>query len=287
MRRLLGALVRRLGILIVTVLAAALLSAVLVRLSPGFGTDERQLDLRRSEESIRSIHAAASSPIAGFEQYLVGLIRGDWGESISLGRPVRELVVERGPLTAATLASGISAAWLLALAVSLALEAIHRPELEMVGTFASGVFLCLPAAVVALGFLYLERGPALALGVVLAPRLFRDVRNVLRASARSPHVLAARARGIGPTALLWRHTCVPAAGELLALAGISVSMAVSLIIPVEALCDSPGLGQLVWQAATARDLSLLVHLTVLVAVAACAGNLVADASRAVLDRGVR
>ena len=80
-----------------------------------------------------------------------------------------------------------------------------------------------------------------------------------------------------------RHICQPAAPELLALAGISISMAVSAMIPVEALCDSPGIGQLVWQSAAARDLPVLIYLTVLIAVVTCVANLVSDTASTLLS----
>ena len=44
-------------------------------------------------------------------------------------------------------------------------------------------------------------------------------------------------------------------------------MAIGAAIPVEAICDVPGLGRLAWNAAMARDLPLLVNLTMIVAVA--------------------
>jgi ABC-type dipeptide/oligopeptide/nickel transport system permease component len=40
---------------------------------------------------------------------------------------------------------------------------------------------------------------------------------------------------------------------------------VGAIIPIEAICDAPGLGRLAWQAALSRDLPLLVDLTMLIA----------------------
>ena len=40
---------------------------------------------------------------------------------------------------------------------------------------------------------------------------------------------------------------------------------------MEAICDIPGLGRLAWQAATARDLPLLVNLTMLIAIVTSAG----------------
>jgi ABC-type dipeptide/oligopeptide/nickel transport system permease component len=63
-------------------------------------------------------------------------------------------------------------------------------------------------------------------------------------------------------------------------------MAVGAVIPVEALCDSPGVGQLVWQSAMARDAPVLVHLTVLVALVTCGANLLTDAAQTMLAREV-
>ncbi len=281
-----AAVLRRMAMLVVTVMVAALLSAILVRLAPGFAMDERQLDLRLSEESIAAVRARAHSPglLRGFGDYLAGLARGDWGASVSLGRPVRELVAERAGLTLRTLAAGLALAWGLAFWLSLLLEGLHRHGLDRAATFLTGALLCLPAAVVALVFLYLDSGPGLALATILCPRLFLYIRNIFAAASQGPHVLAARARGAGGLGLLWRHVCVPAAPELLALVGVSASMAIGAAIPVEALCDSPGIGQLVWQSAMARDLPVLTHLTVLVAVATCGANLFSDAARALAVR---
>ena len=63
---------------------------------------------------------------------------------------------------------------------------------------------------------------------------------------------------------------------MLALAGVSGIMAFGAAIPVETLCDLPGLGQLAWKAATARDLPLLVVLTLLITLLTQACNTAAD-----------
>ena len=83
-------------------------------------------------------------------------------------------------------------------------------------------------------------------------------RNVLLA-VRLPRVLAAF--GVG---------------GLLALAGVSVSLAIGAAIPVEALCGLAGIGQLAWQAALARDLPLLMNITVLVTLVTLLANSSAD-----------
>jgi peptide/nickel transport system permease protein len=61
-----------------------------------------------------------------------------------------------------------------------------------------------------------------------------------------------------------------------ALAGVAVSLAFGASIPIEVLCDSPGIGQLAWKAALARDLPVLVTITVLVATLTVTVNSLAD-----------
>jgi peptide/nickel transport system permease protein len=63
---------------------------------------------------------------------------------------------------------------------------------------------------------------------------------------------------------------------LLAVGGVSISMAMGAAIPVEALCGIAGIGQLAWQAALARDLPLLVNITILVTLVTLLANSGAD-----------
>jgi peptide/nickel transport system permease protein len=74
-----------------------------------------------------------------------------------------------------------------------------------------------------------------------------------------------------------RHVLPPAAPQLIALAAVSVNMAFGAAVAVEAICDLPGLGQLAWKAAMARDLPLLVVLTVMIVLMTQVSNLLADA----------
>jgi peptide/nickel transport system permease protein len=274
--------VRRLVCLALTILLAAFLAAALVRLAPGFGMDERQLDPRLSHASIQAMQAengGNTTFVLYFWRYLTGLCRGELGQSVSLGRPVRELIADRLGVTLESVAGGLALAWLTAVAAVLSLGLLRTRAFDLAAVWLSGVLLCLPAAVVGLFSMYLGTGPALAIGAILLPRIFRYLRHVTGSIARRPHVLAARARGSGGFGLLARHVWLPAVPELLALAGVSVSMALGAAIPVEVLCDSPGVGQLVWKAALARDLPVLVNITVLIAVATAAANLLSDAAR--------
>jgi peptide/nickel transport system permease protein len=91
-----------------------------------------------------------------------------------------------------------------------------------------------------------------------------------------PHIVTARAKGLGEARILLWHAIPGIAPQLLALSGVSVSMAVGAAIPVEALCGLPGVGQLAWQAALGRDLPLLVNITILVTLVTLLANSGAD-----------
>jgi peptide/nickel transport system permease protein len=207
---------------------------------------------------------------------------GDWGDSVAYSRPVRELIVARIPTTLRSVAAGLGGAWIGAVALSFALSLVRRGVCGAAVSALTGLLLCVPAAVIGVLAIYVESGPALAIAVILWPRLVVQLRAITGAVARQPHVLAARARGVGGARLVAMHIWRPALPQLLALAAVMVNHAVSVAIPVETICDSPGLGQMMWQAATARDLPLLVHLTLLVALATAAANLAGDAGRAAL-----
>ncbi len=140
----------------------------------------------------------------------------------------------------------------------------------------SGAFLCIPAAVLALASVILNAPGYLAIAFIVFPKIYRYSRNLLGKSYALPHITAARARGVGEMRILICHVLPIAGPQLIALAGITVSLALGASIPVESLCGLPGIGQLAWQAALSRDLPLLVNLTVLVTLVTLLANSGAD-----------
>jgi peptide/nickel transport system permease protein len=276
------ALASRAALLLTILIVGGLLAAALVRLAPGFGMDERLLDARLNSSSRKAIEqqlTEGSDIVTYYGRYLQRLWRGDLGNSISLGRPVRELLSERCGVSLRSGLAGMGLAWAAALLAVTMLELVPAKTCEALASLAAGGLLCVPTAVVALGCLYLGGTPSLAVAAILFSRIFRYVRNIVRTACQAPHVLAAHALGIRRFRLLTFHVMAPVLPEMLALAGVSVSMAVGALIPIEALCDSPGVGQLVWQAALARDLPLLVNVTLVVTGLTAAANLMTDTLR--------
>ncbi len=260
-------------------LLGGLLGATLVRMGPGFGIDEREMDNRLNAESrqaIRSERAQENNIGVFYFRYLSGLAHGDFGFSRSLNRPVSQLLKERLPLTLVSLAYGVLGGASIGLILALLTVWWRAPGSDVVPAVLSGVCLALPAAVIALIFLWMGAGGRWAIALVVFPHVYRYAKNLLVATYQSPHVLAAQAKGLSGTRVLFAHVFTPAAPQLAALAGISVSLAFGASIPIEVICDTPGVGQLAWQAALDRDLPLLVTITVLVALMTLVVNSMAD-----------
>lgn len=279
MRARIQRIVGRLLTLAAVCLLGGLLSASLVRLSPGYGVDERELDPRLSQasvEAIRNSHRLNAGLFSYYGHYLAGAFHGEFGSSEWLQRPISSLIKERFPVTAKSVLLGVSLAWLVALTLSLAGLFFPHFCFDISTTLVSGVLIALPTAVVAIFSVYLRAPVFVAIAVVTFPKLLRYLRNLLIHAYSQPYILAARARGISQAKILFHHVVPLASPALLALLGVSLAVAFGAAIPIEALCDSPGLGQLAWQAALNRDLPLIMNLTLLVTLITVAANMLAN-----------
>jgi peptide/nickel transport system permease protein len=241
--------------------------------------DEEQLDPRLNSESVQALRQARLEQHNIFLFYFHSLQRaahGDLGTSISLGQPVSTLLRERAPLTLRLVGIGLLLSWAVAMALALSAAWLRISAYDALTTAISGTFLCIPAAVLALLSVLWNVPGALAVGLIVFPRVYRYSRNLLAKAYSLPHIITARAKGLSELRILFWHV-VPVAGpQLLAVAGVSVSIAVGAAIPVEALCGLAGVGQLAWQAALARDLPLLMNITILVTLVTLLANSGAD-----------
>src|SRR5216684_2341348 len=265
--------------LLATVLLGGFLSATLVRLAPGFDVDERELDPHLNAQSVQALREARHQDHNVFRFYFSYMKRaahGELGTSLALGQPVRTLLRDRAPLTLRLLSMGLGLAWLLTLTLALSAAWVRLSVYDALTTVVSGTFLCIPAAVLALLSVLWNVPGSLAIALIVFPRTYRYVRNLLVKAYSLPHIITARAKGLGEARILFWHVVPVVSPQLLAVAGVSVSVAVGAAIPVEALCGLAGIGQLAWQAALARDLPLLVNITVLVTLVTLLANSSAD-----------
>jgi len=264
--------------LMITVLLGGFMGATLVRLAPGYGVDEEDLDSRLNQQSLDALRRARAEDcsLGGYYvRYLDRLLHLDLGTSAGFHQPVRLLLVERFPETLLSVGMGLAFAWTMGL--GLALAAVSRLTLVEAGAnLLATIVLCVPAAVLALLFVMARAPGRLAIGLIVFPKVYRYARNLLRRSAALPHVLTARAKGLSPVRILLWHILPVAGRPLLALAGVTVSLAFAAAIPVEVLCDLPGIGQLAWKAALSRDMGLLVNLTMIVTLITLLANSAAE-----------
>lgn len=277
---MLGRKLARHGIaILLTALLGPLLAATMVRLAPGFDSDEAQLDSHLNSESIHALRQERLQQHNILRFYFHSLRRaaqGDLGTSISLQQPVSKLLKDRAPLTLRIIGLGLLLSWAAALALALGTAWLRVPGCDVITTVVSGILVCLPAAVLALLSVLWNVPAAAAVALIVFPRDFRYARNLLGKAYSLPHIVTARAKGLHEFRVFLWHVIPVAAPQLLAVAGISVSVAIGATIPVEALCGLAGVGQLAWQAALGRDLPLLVNITVLVTLVTLLANCSAD-----------
>lgn len=272
-------LIRHAAKIPLVLLLGGFLGATMVRLAPGFGVDEEELDIRLNQESVQALRQAHSTHEnlgRFYVRYLGQLLQGDLGVSQTLHRPVRQLLAERFPETLKSMALGLALGWTAGLTLAIVAVMSRSWFIDLATGLLASVLLCIPAAVLALLFVIAQKPGRLVIGLIVFPNIFHYARNLLAQSASLPHVLTARAKGAGGFRVLLWHILPVVGPQLLALAGVSVSIAFGAAIPVEVLCDLPGIGQLAWKAAMGRDLVLLVNLTMIVTLITLLANSAAE-----------
>ncbi len=309
---------------LVTVALATVLAFVLMRLAPGdplavLGDDRPLTAEARTQLQARY---GLDRPVgAQFAAWASGLARGDLGVSIATGQSVTRLLLDRLP--ASLLLGGVVLLLTFGLGIPLGVLQARYPGSVVdrllgglsltawaVPTFWLGLVLAgafavrwrlLPAAGMTdplldptapwparaadvLRHLVL---PAVTLTVVSIAAVMRYQRAAMRHALEQPSVLAARARGLPERAVLWRHAWRNALGPVIALLGLWLPLLVTGAVFVEYVFDWPGLGQLAAMAVSARDYPVVMGVTLLVAAATVAGNVVADVLHAAADPRLR
>lgn len=297
---MIGLLLRRLVVVGPVLLAASVLVFALPRLA---GVDPARAVLRaRSAEAVPDPATEArlrsslglDAPVA--EQYLRwlgGVLRGDLGHGYVARTPVA------GQIADAAAVSGLLAVLALALAAVVGIPAgvyaARRPgglldRFLGLGTVAGVavpefvlapwlvlVFAVWAGALPALGWgdpahLVL---PVLTLAAYPGALAAQLVRAETAGVLTRPHVLVARAKGLGEHRVLWRHGARLATTSVTALAGMFVAGLLGGSLVVEVVFGIPGLGRLLHRAVVAQDLPVVQAGTLLVvAVAVVAGVLV-------------
>lgn len=292
--------------LLLTALLAASAVFVVMRLAgdptlrllgPDADTDAREILAR---------HLGIDRPIAvQYVSYLSNLLHGDLGPSFRSGRPALEEVLQRVPNTlllgslsfvlalCAGCALGIFAAlnrgsWIDRALVTFAVAGYAMPS------FFFGIMLILvfslnlgwlPSSGIGTAQHLIMPTATLALGWVGV--LARFVRGSVVEVINQPHVLAAEARGLRRTSVILGHVVRNAMIPTVVVSGFAVGAILGGAVVTETVFAWPGVGRLLVSAVSARDLPVVQAIVLLLVVAMCVTNLVADVIVAGLDPRTR
>jgi peptide/nickel transport system permease protein len=242
---------------------------------------------------------------AQLTDYLGRLLRFDLGQSLHFRRPVSELLWERLPPTLELAAAALLLA--LALALPLGVLAAHyRGRLADTGAMAFSLFgISLPnfwlgPLLILVFSLWLgwtpvsgRDGPAslvlpaVTLGTGLAAVLARMVRSSLLEVLGEDFIRTARAKGAGPTAVLWRHALRNAWLPVLTLIGLQLGALLGGAVITETVFAWPGLGSLLVEAIQTRDYPVAQACVLLISIAYVLVNAFTDLLYAWADPRIR
>lgn len=280
---------------------------LLAHIVPGDPVQQMLGEGARAEDLRQLRHALGLDvPISvQYGRYLLGLTHGDLGESFRFREPVTHVVLEHYPATlelavvallvcaAIGIPAGLAAAERRATVTDRAVGVFTLLGLS-VPNFALGPVLILVFSVI-LGWLPVSgRGgpahlvlPAVTLGASLAAILTRMVRTSVIEELSSDYVRTARAKGLSPAAVLFRHAFRNALIPILTILGLQFGTLLAGTIVTETIFSWPGIGRLAVQAINARDYPLLQGCILLIAVSYVLVNLLTDFVYAFVDPRVR
>lgn len=297
---------RRALALLPTLVGIVVASFLLVRLTPGSPfASERALDpqVRAALEARYGLDAPLWRQLLA---YLGRLLHGDLGPSLKYPEyTVVDLLAHSLPHTLTLAAAALAIGLILGLGAALAAAASRWRWPDVALQVACGLlgstpsFVLGPLLVLALSLrlrLLPPAGwgegrhlvlPACTLGLLVAGQVAKLARAGLAEVLGSDFVLAARAKGLSPRQVLWRHALRPAAVPLVTYLAPTVGGLLVGSVAVETLFCVPGCGPYFVDAAQNRDYFLVMGVVLCEACALLACNLLADVACAALDPRLR
>jgi len=297
-------LVRRLATLLPTLVFVSILVFGLQQLLPG---DPAKILAGEEQDPAvvaylrGKLHLDEPLPLR-YAYWVVGVLRGDLGESIRTQQPVRELIVQKLPVTVElallafviALAIGIPAGIASAVgqgtvwdygANAIALWGLSTPN------FWLGILMILLFSV-QLGWLpasgyvspFEDLGanlramvmPAFVLGNAIAAVLMRHTRSAMLHVLSSDYVRTARAKGLAERSVVLKHALRNALTPIITLGALELGTLLSGAVLTEQVFTIPGFGKLIVDAVFNRDYSVVQGVVLITASAYMALNLLAD-----------
>lgn len=308
-------LLRRLLLVVPTVLISLVVVFVLLRVIPGDPALMQVADLNDTaalEEARRDLGLDRSLP-QQFASWTASLARGDFGQSIRSGEPVQQMIWRSFPVTAQIVGLATLLAALIAIPAGLlAAWRQHTPfDVAVVGLAA--LCLSVPSFWLALllltlfgvtlgwlptvgyvamsddllrGALYLIM-PVIALTMTELATMARMARSSTIDVMRLEYVTNARAKGLSQRRVLWRHIFPNAFAPTLTVIGLLLGNLLSGVVVIETMFSLPGLGRMMVNGIFMRDYPVVQGVLLFSVFLTITINVVVDLLYPVFDPRVR
>ena len=248
-----------------------------------------------------------------FVTFLGNLLHGDLGTSLRKGQPALDMVLQAYPVTLRLAFTTMF--FVVVAAIAVGSLAAHRPGgiFDRAVTISSLTAASAPDFWVAItaillfsvhlkwfsagGFPGWEEGileglkalllPAISLAVVQSAILARITRSAVLEVLREDFVRTARAKGVSRTGTLWGHVLRNAMIPVITIMGLQFAELLAGTIVVESVFYLPGLGRLIFQSISNRDLIVVRNCVMLLAAMVVIVNFVVDLLYAAIDPRVK
>jgi peptide/nickel transport system permease protein len=302
-------LIRRLLLMIPSILGISVVLFVVLALAPGDPFEELATNPAVPPEVRANLRASLGldDPIyIRYFNWLFAMLQGDWGFSFVSRIPVDDLILQRLPVTIAVIGASQVVALLVALPVGI--YAATRPysifdqianTLAFVGfslpTFFTGLLLILLFSIHLdwLPFVYRTQldstgwqwwwdqfkqsiMPVTVLGLFQGAALVRFVRSAVLDVIRLDHVTTARAKGIPERKVITRHVVRNAMIPVVTLIALQMPIIFGGAIVTEQIFRVPGIGSLLITAVLSNDTPVIMAVTFVFACLVILFNLIAD-----------
>ncbi len=297
---------KRLSVALLVAVTVSLLTFSMIYLSgdPAMalaGESATQSDI----ENIRRVYGYDQPIIVQYFSWLGNALTGDLGRSHYLKTDVSEVIFTRLPVTMTLGASALSFA--LALSIPLGVLAAMRPN-TLIDRFAltlAVVGQALPSFWFALIMIFLFGVslrwlpitgsdswlnfvmPSIALGYYVTPAVMRLTRAGMIEVLSSDYIRTARAKGLRPPVVLFKHALRNAIIPVVSLAAVQFGFMLGGSIVIETIFAINGLGQLAWESILRADLPMMQAIVLVLSCFYIVLTFLADLLNAFLDPRIR
>lgn len=304
----------RLASLLASLAVASVVIFLVVEVAPG-DPASYMLGINARPDTVAALRTELGLDVPKFERYLnwvTGMLSGDFGTSYTYRAPVSEMIGERLWVSLPLALYALTLSTLIAFPAGI-LAASRRGRPADLGVMAAtqvGVaipnfwFAMLLVLVFAINLRWFSAGgfpgwdnpgaaiksltlPAIALALPQAAILARVMRSALIDILGEDFIRTARAKGLSRRQALWRHGLRNALIPVLTIIGLQFSFLLAGAIIIEQVFFLPGLGRLIFQAITQRDLIVVESVVMLLVFAVVMVNFAVDLAYAAVDPRLR